>query len=176
MLILTSVIVVCIVLLAVSCKTSELIDYVHDDTASFPQELNIHEAQLTQYIVDGVLFVPYIKRVDYENSRISIGLYSEVDGKNVLFNKVVLGRDVSMPLKKEVKSELLLSEKVDGADLYRAKQPVFEPIKQSDLEALSKGSDLLLTLYVTIRDGQKEGLQEINFKLRRYARKYVIQR
>jgi hypothetical protein len=176
MLIRTSVIVVCIVLFALSCKTSELIDYVHGDTALFPQKLNIHDAQLTQYIVNDVLFVPYIKRVDFENSRIRIGLYSAVEGKNVLFSKVVLSRADGVPLEKEIKSERLLSEKVEGADLYHAKQPVFDPIKQSDLETLSKGSDLLLTLYVTIRDGEKEGLQEINFKLRRYARTYVIQR
>lgn len=72
-----------------SCRTTEIIHYVHEPSESFYRDMNFTAGDLIEFKPDGVLFVVDVKSINKNTYIIWLGLYSEHQ-ESILINEAYI--------------------------------------------------------------------------------------
>lgn len=179
--------IIALVVMVMSCGTSEIIDVIHKDT----DELNIEnykglDPTLERYQIDGVLLIPYIRNIPKVNAgeefyayTLRLASYKNGDDqKQVTINSVSVEGIKNVELSKISKKvdKNLDFKKLQSSNKFESNGNVLiDEINHHDMK-LDKNSEIKVMLNVSVKDGEDIITRDLEYVFTTRIRRYLNQR
>ena len=151
-----------------SCRTAEIVSYVHEPSEYFYRDMNIDAGQLNEFVSGGVLFVVDVKEVQHGQYLVWLGLYSDEWQSLTIHGAQIVGEGWGKNNK--IDKEVTIEAAVPRSTLLKSSLQLFIVEGAILNQVISNGSDIILEVSYTIA-GSREVM---SFSIKRKVEKQSI--
>lgn len=156
------------VLVLSSCRTAEIVSYVHEPSEDFYRDMNYEADQLNEFKDGGTLFVVDVKEVRRDQYLVWLGLYSDERQSLTINGARIVGDDWNK--KNQINKNITIDSAVPDSGLMKDSVQLFAVEGGLLNQVVSNGSDIMLEVNYTIAGSRKT----MTFSLERRVEKQTI--